>query len=44
MIYEGNYYKGFKQGKGKLINSDNTISYEGEFLKGLPHGKGIAFK
>jgi hypothetical protein len=44
LIYEGQYYKGLKQGKGKLINSDNTTSYEGQFLNGLPHGKGLAFK
>ncbi|QED23552.1 MORN repeat-containing protein [Candidatus Deianiraea vastatrix] len=38
-IYEGEFLKDKKHGKGKLILSDGSI-YEGEFLKDKKHGKG----
>jgi len=36
--YSGDCKKGFADGKGKAVGTDQ---YEGEFKKGLPHGKGI---
>jgi antitoxin component YwqK of YwqJK toxin-antitoxin module len=44
LIYEGGYKNGQREGKGKLINKDGTISYEGDFHDGLPNGSGKSFK
>ena len=37
-MYEGDWYKGRKQGIGKLIKGD--MAYEGEFKDGLIEGVG----
>jgi len=38
--YSGHYYKGLKQGYGKLTYENGDI-YEGEFKNNLWHGPGI---
>lgn len=41
-IYEGEFSKGLKHGKGKLIIDEKTgSSYEGNFLEDQFHGKGL---
>ena len=38
--FEGEYYKGERNGKGKEYYSDGNLLFEGEYLKGKRHGKG----
>ncbi|KAL4483811.1 hypothetical protein ABPG72_006186 [Tetrahymena utriculariae] len=39
-VYEGEWFAGKRQGKGKIVFSSGA-SYEGEFFNGIKHGKGI---
>ena len=40
LLYEGEYKKGQKNGKGKEYYEYNKIKFEGEYLKGKKNGKG----
>ena len=40
LIYEGEYLKGKRNGKGKEYDNNGKLVYEGEFLNGERHGKG----
>ena len=47
VVYEGEYFKGKRNGKGKLyINKYNCgdLKYAGEFLNNKKHGKGIEYE
>ena len=43
LIFEGEYLKGKRNGKGIEYNNDGNIIFEGEYLKGKRNGKGIEF-
>jgi antitoxin component YwqK of YwqJK toxin-antitoxin module len=38
------YVRGKRDGPGKIVNRDGSLSYEGEFKGGLPNGHGKGFK
>ena len=40
LIYEGEYSKGERNGKGKEYGKEGNIIYEGEYLNGKRNGKG----
>lgn len=40
LTYEGSYTNGQRNGRGKIINSNQSVCYEGDFQDGLPHGWG----
>ena len=44
MIYEGEYLKGKKSGKGKEFDEKNLLIYEGDFLNGKRNGKGKSYE
>ena len=39
-MYEGEYLKGEKNGKGKEYDFDGQLKFEGEYLKGKRNVKG----
>ena len=39
LLFEGEYLKGKKNGKGKEYNQDGKLIYEGEYLNGVRNGK-----
>ena len=41
--YEGNFRKGKRHGKGKLV-MPNGVIYEGDFYHGSKHGRGLMIK
>ena len=42
LIYEGEYFNGQRNGKGKTYGDDGELEFEGEFLNGKKwNGKGI---
>ena len=41
MIFEGEYKKGKRHGKGREFNEKGNIRYDGEYLNGERNGKGI---
>nr|WP_256257722.1 MULTISPECIES: hypothetical protein [unclassified Paenibacillus] len=43
LIYEGEFRKGLREGKGKLYE-DNKLVYDGEFRKGLREGTGTSYE
>ena len=43
LIFEGEYLKGERNGKGIEYNKDGQIIFEGEYLKGERNGKGIEY-
>lgn len=40
--YIGEYFYGYKEGDGQLLDQDGSIIYKGEFKRGMPHGTGLA--
>ena len=40
LIFEGEYLKGKRNGKGKEYNAKGKLKYEGEYLDGKRNGKG----
>ena len=40
LIFEGEYLKGKRSGKGKEYDIDGDLKYEGEYLEGLKNRKG----
>ena len=40
LIFEGEYLKGKRNGKGKEFGADGTLDFKGEYLNGKRHGKG----
>ncbi len=43
LIFEGEYLKGEKNGKGKEFLENGTLKFEGNFLNGQKTGKGKEF-
>ena len=43
LIFEGDYLRGKRNGKGIEYNEDGDIIFEGEYLNGKRNGKGIEF-
>ena len=41
--YEGEYFNGERQGKGKEFSKEGRLIYVGEYFKGERHGKGKEF-
>ena len=41
--YEGDYFRGKKEGQGTLFNCDESIAYVGEFSDDVPHGEGFVY-
>ena len=39
LIFEGEYLKGKRNGKGKEYNEDGNLIFEGEYLNGIRNGK-----
>ena len=40
LIFDGEYLKGIRNGKGKEYNLDGKLIFEGEYLNGIRNGKG----
>ena len=40
LIYEGDYFNGKRNGKGKEYDEDERLKFEGEYLNGKRNGKG----
>ena len=39
--YDGNWFEGEMQGKGKIINNSEGYTFEGFFVRGMKYGRGI---
>ena len=42
--YEGEYFKGERNGQGKEFNKEGKLIYEGEYVNGLREGKGKQYR
>ena len=43
LYFDGEYWNGKKNGKGRQYNNNGRLIYEGEYLNGIRNGKGIEY-